>query len=229
MLPLAERAKHAPTSLKLTGAGIKIEAEAVVSTDVRGSIALAAHQNAASGIEIQGRLEAAAGKISLAAQGQTIHLGASASLLARGAAIIEVDGSGHRSGMVLDGGSVTMDAGFVALDAGSLIDVSGTAATIDLPGGNSLQQRKAEPVTIASDGATITVAGQGMIANTWRGNAGGAGARGGRIALGSVASGPVIVSGHGFGRRRLDPASISLAEWRLPRLRRFVEPAPGEC
>ena len=194
VLPLAERIKRAPTSLKLTGAGIKIETGAVVSTDVRGSIALATRQKATAGIEILGRLDASAGEISLVSEGQTIHLGASASLLARGAAVIEADVSGYRSGVVLGGGSVAIDAGFAALDAGSLIDVSGTAATIDPKGGSSLQRRQPEPVTIASDAGAITVAGRGMIANTWRGNAGGAGARGGRITLGSAIGGPVIVS-----------------------------------
>ncbi|MDE5457055.1 filamentous hemagglutinin N-terminal domain-containing protein [Bradyrhizobium sp. CSA112] len=194
VLPLSQRADLAPTSLSLTGRNVTIGAGATVATDVGGSITLAAHSNTAGGaIKIDGRLEALAGRISVAAASGTVIVGGTAALVANGVPRIEANGRGQRDGVVLGGGSVTFDTGSIVLESGSLIDVSGASGEIDVPAGGTLGSQRNVPVTLASNGGSISVKGQGLIDGTWRGQAGGSGARGGAVSL-STTTTPLILS-----------------------------------
>ncbi len=189
VLPLSQRADLAPTSLSLTGRNVTIGAGATVATDVGGSITLAVQSSTAGGtIRIDGRLEALAGKISVSALSGTVTVAGTAALVASGVPRIETDGRGGRGGVVLGGGSVAFDTGSITMESGSLIDVSGAGGEIDVPAGGALGSRGNVPVTLASNGGSISVKGQGSIDGTWRGQAGGGGARGGALTLSSTAS-----------------------------------------
>lgn len=188
VLPLSQRADLAPTSLSLTGRNVTIGAGATVATDVGGSITLAVPTSIAGGvIKIDGRLEALAGKINVLAGSAMVTVAATAALVARGVPRIETDGRGRRDGVVLGGGSVTFDTGSIVMESGSLIDVSGASGEIDVPAGGVLGSHGNVPVTLASNGGSISVKGQGSIDGTWRGQGGG-GARGGALTLSSTAS-----------------------------------------
>ena len=195
VLPLSQRADLAPTSLSLTGRNVTIGAGATVATDVGGSITVTAQSNTAGGaIKIDGRLEALAGRINVSAVSGTVTVAGTAALVASGVPRIEMDGRGQRDGVVLGGGSVTFDASSIALESGSLIDVSGASGEIDVPAGGALGSRGNVPVTLASNGGSISVRGLGLIDGTWRGQAGGSGARGGAISL-SATTAPLVLSG----------------------------------
>ena len=194
VLPLSQRADLAPTSLSLTGRNVTIGTGATVATDVGGSITVAVQSTTAGGtIRIDGRLEALAGKINVLAGSGTVTVASTAALVANGLALIETDGRGQRDGVVLGGGLVTLDAGSIVMESGSLIDVSGTSGEIDVPAGGTLGSRGRVPVTLASDAGSISVKGQGLIEGTWRGKAGGSGARGGAVTLATTTT-PVILS-----------------------------------
>ncbi|WP_441240899.1 filamentous haemagglutinin family protein [Tardiphaga sp. 768_D3_N2_1] len=189
VLPLSQRADLAPTSLSLTGRNVTIGAEATVATDIGGSITVAIPSSTAGGaIRIDGRLEALAGKINVLAVSGTVTVASTAALVASGVPVIEMDRWGARSGVVLGGGSVTLDANSVAMRSDALIDVSGASGEIDVPVKGVLGSRKSVPVMLASNGGSISIKGQGVIDGTWRGQAGGDGARGGAISLSSLAS-----------------------------------------
>ncbi|MBL8268803.1 beta strand repeat-containing protein, partial [Steroidobacter sp.] len=121
------------------GTGARIEG------DVGADISL----NSSSRLLVDGTISAAAGNIDLrlnnslaiAADGtgqyfadQGIWLGDNAQLLARGAAVTEVDDQGRIIGDVLSGGTISIDAdrGHVLTSSGSLIDVSGTSAQLSI-------------------------------------------------------------------------------------------------
>lgn len=189
VLPLSERVDLAPTSLSLTGRNVTIGVGATVATDVGGSITVAIPSSTAGGaIRIDGRLEALAGKINVLGASGTITIASTAALVASGVPVIEMDRWGSRSGVVLGGGSVTVEADSLAMRSNSLIDISGTSAEIDVPVGGVFGSRKSMPVMIASNGGSISVKGQGVVDGTWRGLAGGDGARGGTISLSSLTS-----------------------------------------
>ncbi|WP_176454749.1 filamentous haemagglutinin family protein [Tardiphaga sp. OK246] len=189
VLPLSQRADLLPTSLSLTGRNVTIGAGATVATDVGGSITVAVPSSTAGGvIKIDGRLEALAGKINVLAGSGMVTVASTAALVASGVPVIEMDSRGARGGAVLGGGSVTLDASSVVLELGSMIDVSGASGEIDVPVREALGSRRSVPVTLASNGGSISVKGQGVIDGTWRGQAGGSGARGGAVSLSSTAS-----------------------------------------
>ncbi|WP_441276644.1 filamentous hemagglutinin family protein [Tardiphaga sp. 172_B4_N1_3] len=189
VLPLSQRADLLPTSLSLTGRNVTIGAGATVATDVGGSITVAVPSSTAGGaIKIDGRLEALAGKINVLAGSGMVTVASTAALVASGMPVIEMDSRGARGGAVLGGGSVTLDASSVVLELGSMIDVSGASGEIDVPVREALGSRRSVPVTLASNGGSISVKGQGVIDGTWRGQAGGSGARGGAVSLSSTAS-----------------------------------------
>ena len=97
--------------------------------------------------------------------GQGIWLGASATLDVRGQALLVNAPSGLVSGDVLDGGTVSLhaDRGFVNLLPGSIIDVSGTAASVDVANrgvvGGVLPARQLVP---SNGGAIELQAAEGM-------------------------------------------------------------------
>src|SRR5262249_12173398 len=148
-----------------------IGAGAAVAADVGGSIAVKGQGSGA--IKINGRLEALGGSISVSGESATVvTVARTAEFIARGVARIEADGNGQRRGAVLGGGSVSFDTSSIALESGSLIDVSGASGEIDVASGGGWSK----PVTLASNGGSISVKGQGLIEGTWRGEAGGNGA-----------------------------------------------------
>ncbi|WP_213285445.1 filamentous haemagglutinin family protein [Bradyrhizobium sp. sGM-13] len=181
VLPLAQRVDLKPTSLSLTGNNISIGAGAIVQTDVGGSISIASSGTSSGAIEIAGRLEALAGKINVSAG--TVTVTGTGALVANGVPVIQTGAFGLREGVVLGGGSVTLTSTTLALQAGSLIDVSGASGEIDLPLSGALGSHSTATVALASNGGSISVSGQGLMEGTWRGHAGGGGARGGALTL----------------------------------------------
>jgi len=179
VLSSAQRLALKPTSLSLSGRSVTVGAGATVQTDTGGMIALALYPTSTGTLRVAGRLEALAGTINLTANTGSIILANTGALIARGAAVSDIDSRGHRNGVVRNGGSVAFDSASVALEAGSLVDVSGASGELDLESGGDFA-----PVTLASNGGSISVkAQQGLIRGTWRGQAGGSGARGGKLTL----------------------------------------------
>ena len=197
VLPLFERVTHKPTALRLAGANVVIGAGAAVKTDVLGSISLLATGNpgtsgtsVSGNLTVRGTLEAPAGAISLAAEGD-LKLAAGAQIVARGVAVVERNTNGVRTGSVLAGGSVSFDkAAMMMLEKGSLVDVSGASGTFDLDRG-----RDGEAYTLASDGGSISLkfggAAKDVVDSTLLAHAGGAGANGGRLNI-SVSAAPAV-------------------------------------
>jgi filamentous hemagglutinin family protein len=148
-------------------------------------------------IDINGVLSALAGEIALKVvkpadgapdayyiSNQGIHLGADAQLLATATTKLTPNTLGQPLGEVLSGGQVNLvaDRGHIVMESGSVIDVSGTAATLLVQeqgaSGGSLQ-------LIASDAGAIQLkAAEGMVlAGTLSGHAGGSGAAGGDLTV----------------------------------------------
>lgn len=179
VLPASQRLALKPTSLSLSGRSVTVGAGATVQTDTGGTIALTLYPTSTGTLRVAGRLEALAGTINLTANTGSIVLANTGALIARGAAVSEIDSRGHRTGVVRGGGSVAFDSASVALESGSLVDVSGASGELDLESGGHFA-----PVTLASNGGSISVkAQQGLVRGTWRGQAGGDGARGGKLTL----------------------------------------------
>lgn len=136
----------------------------------------------------------------------TVHLGSSSRLLATGRTLYRFDDFGRRVGTVHAGGSILVEGNLVA-DSGALLDVSGTAAILDLLPEETGQQisslssvtewiRQAisVPTLVASQGGTITLKGGDFLYTqaTLTGRAGGTEARGGIL---SVESGRFVLPG----------------------------------
>ena len=114
--------------------------------------------------------------------GRSIFLGANSQLLVNGYTRAEPNPQGLRKGEVLDGGRVTITAakGYLVAQAGSLIDASGTSATLDLVSAAGLAATR-----IDSDGGEIQLAArEGMLLEgDLRARAGGSRAIGGKLGL----------------------------------------------
>lgn len=153
--------RSGPTQLSLTTSSpvfgtLNIGQEAYVGVSAQGSIKL----ESAGQLTVRGTLEAPAGSIGLsrpvtyayseAKQSESIYLGESARLLAGGATVLSADTrqaleaglapatllrQGRYKGQVLNGGTVNIAAGlgYLVTRPGSLIDVSGTVATLNAP------------------------------------------------------------------------------------------------
>lgn len=186
VLPLAGRVNLKPTLLSFVSNDVEIGAGATVETDVGGSIKFAASSGLGSSLEIAGTLRALAGKIDLSAQ--TITVTDTGALVARGVPIIGTVAGGRRDGEVRDGGAVSLAATTLDMRAGSLIDVSGASGEIDVVLPSTLGAHPTVAVALASNGGSITIAGQGLIKGTWRAQRGGDGARGGTLTLASATS-----------------------------------------
>ncbi|MFH1869383.1 MAG: filamentous hemagglutinin family protein [Pseudomonadota bacterium] len=162
-----------------------------LAVDPGGSIALTSGKS----IYVDGTLEAAGGGIRLTQTAPTIlddylaersiWLGANARLLARGHARLTPNASGLRQGSVFDGGSIAIDAakGYLVSEQGALLDVSGTAATLDfVDTAGARPLRVAKPV--GSNGGTVSLAArEGMLLDGNMKAQGGAGALGGTLAV----------------------------------------------
>ncbi len=112
-------------------------------------------------------------------------------LLAPGVALITsrelgADGRLLLDGEVLPGGSIRLSATTIDLKPGAVLDVSGTSAQLDLPRSEANGVVAREPVTVASNGGSISIGGKFINVNdaTYRAQAGGAGAKGGGVLAG---------------------------------------------
>ena len=136
----------------------------------------------------------------------TVHLGSGARLSTAGTTLYVPDPSGRRLGTVFPGGSIFVSGNILA-EQGTLLDVSGTAATMDVhptalgnvakravpkgSGVNSpLWRLRSVPARIDSGGGAITLAGSEMLFSdaTLLGHAGGPTASGGTLTISSAAS-----------------------------------------
>lgn len=179
-------------SLRATGAHpseLRIEQGAGITADPGASIGL----SASSRMWVDGALTAPGGAITLNLQrhpsadlyaaNDVIWLGPEAVLDVSGVTRLQPDAMGLRTGEVMDGGTVSLRAqrGYVVAEAGSLIDVSGTSATLDLP---SAAGRHAARAVNSNAGTIRIAAAEGAILDgTLLGRAGGANALGGTLSL----------------------------------------------
>ena len=140
-------------------------------TNAGSSVTLAA-DSATGGVTVLGSILAPAGNITLQVEtsafinnpdvgigyipNQQIVLGPQAVLAAPAIAQINtLDPLGYRQGTVLAGGTISLQAnkGYVVTDPGSVIDVSGTAAVIDLVSANG----GVTPTIVAANAGTIDI------------------------------------------------------------------------
>ncbi len=121
----------------------------------------------------------------------TVHLGGNSLLSTTGRVVLVDNVFGLRQGQVLAGGTISVSGNIVA-EKGAVLDVSGTRGILDLPPANKtlepsalngLGGKKYVPVTLESDGGTITLPGSEMVFSdaTLRGLAGGKSAIGGTL------------------------------------------------
>ncbi len=194
-----QRLARKPTSLYLGSAdgSIDIGKGAVVRTDMGGQLNFGAGTDSA--LTVRGTLEAAAGRIEL--RGNKLNITSDAQLLARGVPVIYRNSRGLREGEVLAGGVVDIAGGSMTdLEAGALIDVSGSAGTIDVVNArNALGGVPYQALDLAGDGGAISIKGgtQGSmrIAAELRGDAGGVGARGASLVIIDPSKGPAGIPG----------------------------------
>jgi filamentous hemagglutinin len=152
-------------------------------------------------IRLDGAIRAPSGRLTagLTAPGGTleqgfdpgvgIFVGSTARLDLRGTLVATPNDLGLRTGTVRDGGRVQLraDRGRVELAAGGEIDVSGAAATLDLPaaGGVSGGATVAPRLVGSRGGRVELLAPEGLVVDaTLRGAGGAAGVEGGELALG---------------------------------------------
>jgi len=151
---------------------VSVQDGAAVKVAPSGSITL----TSANDVDLEGRLVARAGNISLDAKGGTLTVGADASLMAGG--YNRPNYSTVAPGVItgytpLDGGKVTLtsDAGSVRLAAGSIVDVSGSVPVETTIANGTLSpagvQQASNPGTLAitfvgdfQNSATISAKGQ---------------------------------------------------------------------
>ncbi|TAN49941.1 MAG: filamentous hemagglutinin N-terminal domain-containing protein [Methylococcaceae bacterium] len=171
---------------------LTIGLSALIQTDADGAVQL----DSDTSIQVDGTIVAPGGNITLnintpsagdkgyfATQG--IQLGAASRLLAPGAFKPTLNEAGLKTGEVLSGGNVTLTArrGYIVSSPGSLIDVSGTAASLDI----QYSAAAGLPVVrqqIVSSGGNITLrAGEGMLAEGSLLAKGGDGAAGGALSV----------------------------------------------
>ncbi|MDM0148335.1 filamentous haemagglutinin family protein [Variovorax sp. J2P1-31] len=177
-----QRFARRPVQLALGGTGdITVGSGAVVRSDAGGTLRLKTEAGATT---VHGTLEAPAGRIEL--EGRQVALSTGAQLLARGVPLLHADATGVQVGQVLDGGTVAIGKGpsLLTLEEGALVDVSGATGRIDgVRSGNRFGGSAAPMQTLDSHGGSILISGTGLIASTLKAEAGGPGARGGRLQL----------------------------------------------
>lgn len=193
-LPDTQRANPMTLALNsLQGGVVAIGAGASLTTDPGGAISL---QDSGGRIYVDGTLSAPSGSISLTVRSpslvttydptQSIWLGPQGRLLAVEASEVQTAANGVRSGgLINDGGnSVTLNAqrGTVVTEAGSLIDVSATTATVDLPQSRSGQRVS---TTLQGNAGTVSITGADALHldGDLEGQAGGTQGKGGNFNL----------------------------------------------
>jgi filamentous hemagglutinin len=184
-LPLSERGaasvSFASNASDVSGVDIgdvTLAADAAIITDPGASVTLDSAGFNGS-VRVFGRIDAPAGTINLILENQStgiqsgndpgfipdqqILLGPAAVLSAPSFAKIDtLDQLGYPEGQVLAGGTVNLIAnkGFIVTDPGSLINVSGTAGTIDLFGANG----QVTPTLVAGRAGTVNLdAREGLV------------------------------------------------------------------
>jgi hypothetical protein len=171
---------HVPPTLVASGVprlgDVRINPGAVITTEAGGSISV----SAADALWVDGTLSAPAGAISLSISGpaaggfgdpgydptEALWLGPQAKLLAPGFAQLVPDATGLRGGTVYDGGTVTLSAanrGYLITEPGSLIDVSGTAAILDVKAQAGAGIRRQATDVYGNAGAINLVAREGIL------------------------------------------------------------------
>jgi filamentous hemagglutinin family protein len=175
-------------------AAVVVEKDAALSVDAGGLIRLVSD----SKLIVNGTLQAPAGTISLKAtppvgadpgfrDDQGVWLGPLARLSAAGVAQVQSQGLGVLQGNVLPGGEISLsaDRGFVITQPGSVVDVSGTAAVLDLPDSSSLGAGALQGQTVVSDAGRIVIAAAegAQLQGKLIGQAGGPGAAGGELSV----------------------------------------------
>ena len=174
---------------------LSIQTGASVETAPGGRIGLTSD----SSILVDGQLRSPSGAIDLQVTppfgtdpgflpNQGIWLSGGAKLDAAGATKTYRDGLGRLRGSVLDGGTIGLaaDRGFIVTEAGSLLDVSGTAAELDLPTRGANQSIIGKTRLVGSSGGRIRLqSAEGMqLRGALMGRAGaGPGASGGELSL----------------------------------------------
>lgn len=176
-------------------AAVRIGAGSRLATDAGGVLSFISDTS----IFVDGVLDAPAGQATLnitppagADAGfrpeQGIWIGAGGGIGVAGQALLWKDALGRPTGEVRPGGTIALhaDRGFVVAEAGSRLDVSGTAARLDLPAPGPNGGIARESRTVASSGGRIEVrAAEGIqLYGDLRGQAGpGAPVQGGELSL----------------------------------------------
>jgi filamentous hemagglutinin family protein len=174
-----------PNLIMQAGASVRTEPQAEVSLNSTGRL------------EVNGEIDAPAGRISLVStlgaenegvynEDRGVFLGSSARLSAVGAVREQPNAEGLRQGEVLDGGRITLESrgGYVAVAEGAELDVSGTEALLDFTESDNLREESRHRVSrlIASSAGAINLSAtegirlEGRLrgeANTLAGAAGG--------------------------------------------------------
>jgi filamentous hemagglutinin family protein len=137
---------------------LRMEEGASIETDPEAGVVL----SSSGRLDVNGRISAPAGSIKLEVNsnnedydaGRMLHLGEQAELSVAGIARLQPNELSLRSGDVLAGGVVEMTAlgGGIEMEQGALVDVSGSEAVLDIPGGSL----GTEATTIASAAGSIT-------------------------------------------------------------------------
>lgn len=225
------------TSYHTTGPNLNshltVEKNAVIAADPLSSVTLVSD----SSLIFDGSITAHGGQVSLSIippaglidplyqPAHGIWLGENARIDVSGIALTEVDALGRREGEVFDGGRITLEAarGFIAAGENSLLDVSGTAAQLNLPrigpGGLNLSF---DPVMVGSNGGSIEVtAADGIFpGGQMRAFAGGddaAGTAGGKLLINidGKRREPPVIEGIVL-NFPTDPGVINISQQRIP-------------
>ena len=180
---------------------LTVENGATLQTGPGGKIALAATSHALDvegkliapgGIELNMQQVQADGKVVNPSgdgdlgydENQVIWIGKDAVLSAAGTVVNAPSVNGLRSGKVLDAGNIVINAtkGYVVAEQGAVLDVSGAAATFDLPAPGGPNNTVTAQTVAGNAGAIQINAREGaLIDATLRGRS--SGARGGTLAL----------------------------------------------
>lgn len=178
------------------GKDVVIDADALAKVDISGqTVAILGSVSAPGGtITVTGASSYPSSDSNPDNALPTVYLGPDCLLSTAGKVLLIPDSRGYRSGVVLNGGSITIDGNIVAA-AGSILNVSGASGVLDLPVAYSGGEANAEiptrlivtPTENESNGGSITLKGEQELfsAATLTGSAGGSNATGGSVTISS--------------------------------------------
>ena len=189
------------TSGILARGEILLDSGSYIETDAKGTVTMAGQTTT-----VLGSVKTPGGSISITGASSfpspsdpplytTVLIGANSILDASGKTLLSPDSLGLRTGQVLAGGSISVSGNILAHDGAKLI-ANGTSGILDLtPAASSLYPaalaslngRVTVPVTIESNGGTITLTGQSFLhsAASLTARSGGASAIGGTLNISS--------------------------------------------